>query len=68
MAQINRRKSEQLLPQEVALLKSCGSEIRKTDYEAFDLARVMSVRNTTSTERSFTVRWRLRTLLKAIAR
>ena len=68
MKQVNRRKGEQLHPQEVALLKSCGSEIRKTDYEAFDLARVRSARNSKPTERLFKVRWTLRTLLKAIAR
>ena len=68
MSQVDRRQREQLLSQEVALLKSCGSEIRKTDYEALGLARVRGVRDTTPTERFFKVRWALRTLVKAIAR
>jgi len=36
MNQIDRRQRDQLLPQEVALLKSCGGEVRKTDHEALD--------------------------------
>lgn len=65
--QVDRRQCEQLLPQEVALLKSCGNEIRKTDYEALDLARARGVRNTTPTERPFDGRSTFRAL-KTIAR
>ena len=68
MNRVDRRQGEQLLAQELALLKSCGNEIRRTDREALDLARVRSARNTTTTERPFKVRWTLRALLKAIAR
>lgn len=68
MNRVDRRQGEQLLSQELALLKSCGSEIRKTDYEALSLARLRSARHTTPTERFFKVRWTLRTAVKAIAR
>jgi hypothetical protein len=68
MNRVDRRQGEQLLAQELALLKSCGGEIRRTDYEAVDLARVRGARNTTPTERLFKVRWTLRTLLKALER
>ena len=68
MNQVNRRQRKQLLPQELALLKSCGSEIRKTDYDALALAHDMRVRNTTSPGRLFKVHKALRALMKAIAR
>ena len=53
MNQVDRRRREQLLPAELALLKSCGSDIRKTDREALALARGKCVGNTTSRERFF---------------
>ena len=65
--QVDRRQCKQLLHQELALLKSCGNEIRKTDCEALDLARDRSVHNPTPPERLFTARWTFRAL-KAIAR
>ena len=67
MNQVDRRQQEQLSSQELALLKSCGNEIRKTDYEALDLARLRSARNTTPTERLFNARRTLRALLRAMA-
>ena len=67
MKRFDRRQREQLLPQELALLKTCGSEIRKTDFLASDLARLRSSRNTTSPDRFFKVHSTLRMLLKAIA-
>ena len=68
MNQVDRRQREQLLPQELALLRSCGNEIRRTDSEALDLARIRADRNITPTERLFKARWTLRALLKGIAR
>ena len=49
--------------EELALLKSCGSEIRQTDHEALALARIKG--NTTSAERICKA---VRTLSKSIAR
>jgi hypothetical protein len=66
--EIERRQREQLLREEVALLKSCGGEIRKTDYEAADLARLRGLRNTAPPERVFKDRWVLRALLRAMTR
>lgn len=54
MNQVDRRQREQLLSEELALLKSCGSEIRQTDQGALALARIKG--NTTSAERFFKVR------------
>ena len=68
MKRFDRRQREQLLPQELALLKTCGNEIRKTDFLASDLARLRSGRNTTSSERFFKLPRTLRTLVKVIAR
>jgi len=39
MIQVDRRSAIQLRPEELALLKSCGAEIRKGDYRALELAR-----------------------------
>ena len=50
MSQVDRRQRVQLLSEELALLKSCGSEIRRTDYAALALARSRGVGNTTSAE------------------
>ena len=55
MNQVDRREREQLFPEELALLKSCGSEIRKTDRGALALARTRGVGNTTSANRIFKV-------------
>ena len=65
MNQVDRRQREQLLPEELALLKSCGSEIRQTDHEALALARIKG--NTTSAERFFKVRRTMRLLSDSIA-
>ena len=67
MNQVDQRQRDQLLPQELALLKSCGNEIRRTDSEALDLARVRGSPNTTPTARLCKA-WTLRALVKAIAR
>ena len=56
MNQFERRQREQLLAEELALLKSCGGEIRRTDRGALALARIRGVGNTTSAERFFKVR------------
>jgi hypothetical protein len=40
MSQVDRRQRVQLLSEELALLKSCGSAIRRTDCEALALALV----------------------------
>ena len=66
MNQVDRREREQLFPEELALLKSCGSEIRQTDREALALARTKG--NTTSAERFFKVRRTMRLLSESIAR
>ena len=50
--------------EELALLYTCGSEIRKTDREALALARIRGVGNTTSAERFCKA---LRTFSKSIA-
>ena len=68
MNQLDRRQAEQLLPLELALLKSCGSAIRRSDCEALALARVRGIRNTTSTDRLFKARWTLCALLRGMAR
>ena len=68
MNQVDRRQREQLLPEELALLKSCGNEIRKTDQEALTLVRTRGVGNTTSAERFFKVRSTILNLSKSIAR
>ena len=39
MNQVERRQREQLRPEELALLKTCGGEIRKGDHRALELAR-----------------------------
>jgi hypothetical protein len=51
MSQVDRRQRVQLLSEELALLKSCGSAIRRTDSEALALARSRCVGNTTLAER-----------------
>jgi hypothetical protein len=51
MSQVDRRQRVQLLSEELALLKSCGSPIRRTDCEALALARSKGVGNTTLAER-----------------
>ena len=53
MNQVDRRQREQLCAEELALLKSCGSAIRKTDQEALALARIKGVGNLTSADRIF---------------
>ena len=53
MNQVDRRQREQLRPEELALLQTCGSEIRKTDHEAVALARTRHVSNPTSPARFF---------------
>ena len=65
MNQFERRQREQLLAEELALLKSCGGEIRRTDRGALALARIRGVGNTTSAERICKA---VRTLSKSIAR
>ena len=66
MNQVDRRQREQLRPEELALLRTCGSEIRKTDHEAIALARTRHVSNTTSPARFFKRRWAFR-VIKSIA-
>ena len=39
MNQVERRQREQLRPEELALLKTCGGEIRKGDHRGLELAR-----------------------------
>ena len=39
MHQVERRRREQLTPAELALLKTCGGEIRRSDRQALELAR-----------------------------
>ena len=39
MNQVERRQREELLPGELALLKTCGGEIRKGDRHALEMAR-----------------------------
>ena len=41
MIQVDRRWANELRPEELALLKSCGGQIRKSDYRALELARTM---------------------------
>ena len=53
MNQVDRRHCAQLRVEELALLYTCGSEIRKTDHEAVALARTRHVSNTTSPARFF---------------
>ena len=68
MNQVDRRPRERLRPEELALLKTCGSEIRKTDQEALDMALSKGVRSTRSTQRFFKVRWTISVLSKSLAR
>jgi hypothetical protein len=42
MHQVERRRREQLTPAELALLKTCGGEIRRSDHRAAELARSSS--------------------------
>ena len=65
MNQVERRQREQLLAEELALLRSCGGEIRRTDREALALARIRGVGNLTSVERICKA---VRTLSKSIVR
>lgn len=44
MNQVDRRQQEQLLSEELALLKTCGGEIRKSDYRARERARAITGR------------------------
>jgi len=39
MHPVERRRREQLTPAELALLKTCGGEIRRSDHRALALAR-----------------------------
>ena len=39
MHQVERRRCEELTPSELALLKTCGGEIRRSDHRARELAR-----------------------------
>jgi hypothetical protein len=71
MNQVDRRRREQLLPEELALLKSCGGEIRKTDREAMKLVRArcgLAVGKTTSGQRVFKAHWTLTGFIKGLAR
>ena len=65
MNHFERRQREQLIAEELALLKSCGGEIRRTDRGALALARIRGVGNTTSAERICKA---VRTLSKSIPR
>ena len=47
MNQVERRQREQLHPEEVALLMTCGGKIRKGDHQALALARSNASRPTT---------------------